>query len=647
MKINKIQINGYGKLKDTKIELKNGINIIYGENEVGKSTLLNYITSTFYGISKNKKGKEMSDFERYTPWEEKEFSGKLEYELDNKNKYEVFRDFRKKNPIIYNEKMEDISKEFNIDKTKGNNFFYDQTKIDEDLFKSTFLVNQQEVKLEEKNQQMLIQKISNLVGTGEDNVSYKLAMDRLRRKQLDEVGTERSREKPINILTRSIEKLEEEKEELKQYENVKYEIEENKNEIQTEIEKLENENEIAKEIKKINEKEILEKEKLKIQEDLQNENDEKIGKLKNEILEIIEKIGKEEKKELEKTKEIKNKIKTLNRNAMVFLILLVIANILQYKFIKNEYFSYALILTIPILLIFYILLKNKNKKKLKNTKNEKIEFLTEEKNKIKSEVTVIEENNNKIKKEIKSTSKKINAENNSEKEKIKKKNKKLNKLELNNLLNEKNINNKIENIQNLLNKNKIKMHELEIDQENIIPKLENLSKLEENLENEKNRYLAIKDKEKSIELAREVLTSSYEKMKEKVTPKFTNQLSENIGVITKGRYSRAMYNEDEGLLVELDNGSYVNANKLSLGTIDQLYLSLRLSMIDDLSEEKLPIILDESFAFYDNKRLKNILKYLSEKFEKRQIIIFTCTNREKEILENEKIKFNYIRMNDC
>ena len=647
MKINKIQINGYGKLKDTKIELKNGINIIYGENEVGKSTLLNYITSTFYGISKNKKGKEMSDFERYTPWEEKEFSGKLEYELDNKNKYEVFRDFRKKNPIIYNEKMEDISKEFNIDKTKGNNFFYDQTKIDEDLFKSTFLVNQQEVKLEEKNQQMLIQKISNLVGTGEDNVSYKLAMDRLRRKQLDEVGTERSREKPINILTRSIEKLEEEKEELKQYENVKYEIEENKNEIQTEIEKLENENEIAKEIKKINEKEILEKEKLKIQEDLQNENDEKIGKLKNEILEIIEKIGKEEKKELEKTKEIKNKIKTLNRNAMVFLILLVIANILQYKFIKNEYFSYALILTIPILLIFYILLKNKNKKKLKNTKNEKIEFLTEEKNKIKSEVTVIEENNNKIKKEIKSTSKKINAENNSEKEKIKKKNKKLNKLELNNLLNEKNINNKIENIQNLLNKNKIKMHELEIDQENIIPKLENLSKLEENLENEKNRYLAIKDKEKSIELAREELTSSYEKMKEKVTPKFTNQLSENIGVITKGRYSRAMYNEDEGLLVELNNGSYVNANKLSLGTIDQLYLSLRLSMIDDLSEEKLPIILDESFAFYDNKRLKNILKYLSEKFEKRQIIIFTCTNREKEILENEKIKFNYIRMNDC
>ena len=142
-----------------------------------------------------------------------------------------------------------------------------------------------------------------------------------------------------------------------------------------------------------------------------------------------------------------------------------------------------------------------------------------------------------------------------------------------------------------------------------------------------------------------MLTCAYQKMKDEVTPKFTKQLSENIGNITKGRYSKALYNESEGLVVELNNGDYVNANKLSLGTIDQLYLSLRLSMIDDLSKEKLPIIMDESFAFYDNKRLKNILIYFSEKLKNRQIIIFTCTNREKEILEKSNIKFNYIELN--
>ena len=38
----------------------------------------------FYGISKNKRGKEITDFERYTPWKAGEFSGKLNYELDNR-----------------------------------------------------------------------------------------------------------------------------------------------------------------------------------------------------------------------------------------------------------------------------------------------------------------------------------------------------------------------------------------------------------------------------------------------------------------------------------------------------------------------------------------------------------------------------------
>ena len=200
MKINKIKINSFGKLKEKEIELKNGINIIFGKNESGKSTLLKFIVNAFYGISKNKKGKEYSDFEKYTPWIGEEFSGKIEYELNNKNKYEVYREFKKKNPKLFNDKKEDISKEFNIDKTLGNQFFYEQTKVDEELFMSTVVVGQQDVKLGKQEQNILVQKIANLVGTGDDNVSYKRAIDRINRRQLDEVGTSKSREKPINIM---------------------------------------------------------------------------------------------------------------------------------------------------------------------------------------------------------------------------------------------------------------------------------------------------------------------------------------------------------------------------------------------------------------------------------------------------------------
>ena len=60
--------------------------------------------------------------------------------------------------------------------------------------------------------------------------------------------------------------------------------------------------------------------------------------------------------------------------------------------------------------------------------------------------------------------------------------------------------------------------------------------------------------------------------------------------------------------------------------------------------EKLPIILDEVFAYYDEERLKNILKYINNKFENHQIIIFTCTNREKEILDALNIDYNFIEL---
>ena len=136
----------------------------------------------------------------------------------------------------------------------------------------------------------------------------------------------------------------------------------------------------------------------------------------------------------------------------------------------------------------------------------------------------------------------------------------------------------------------------------------------------------------------------YEKMKNSVTPKFTENLSKNISKITNGKYSKVKFNEETGLVVELENGDNVLAEKLSVGTIDQLYLSLRLSMVDELSEEKVPILLDEAFAFYDNSRLENILKYLNENYKNRQIIIFTCTDREKNILNKNNILFNYIEL---
>lgn len=654
MKINKIKINSYGKLKEKEVKLKDGINIIYGKNESGKSTLLNFIVNSFYGISKNKKGKEYSDVEKYTPWLGEEFSGKLEYELNNKNKYEIYRDFKKKNPKIFNENMEDISKEFNIDKSKGNEFFYEQTKVDEELFLSTVVVGQQEVKLGKQEQNILVQKIANLVGTGDDNVSYKRAIDRINRRLLDEIGTQRSREKPINIINKKIEDLEQKKQELEKYEDIKYEIEENKNKLEEEISDLNNKNNLLKEIKIINEKEKIEKEKIKIKENIKKENiekikliKEKINKIKNENKNIFE-INNEKTKNNKKINNEKNK---LNKKIIIVFIFLLIINFLQFIFIKNKLINYIFLLTVPMTLIYFIISKNKLNKKIKKQKNidennlKNIEKINLEINNLNNEINLLEKNNNNLEKEINNLKSNLNLKINLEKEKIK--NKYLNKIEKSeiiNFINLENINYEIEKLQNEINNKKIRSHTLELDQKNIEPKLDNLSKIEEELVNNNEKMSTLNKLNLSFELAKEILAESYEEMRNTVTPKFTQELSKNISEITEEKYSKIMFNDEQGLIVELESGNYVPASKLSVGTIDQLYLSLRLSMIDELSEENLPIILDEAFAYYDTERLTNILEYLDEKYKTHQIILFTCTNREKEILEKIKVPYNLIEL---
>ena len=200
MKINDIKINGFGNLENKEIKMKSGINLMSEKNEKGKSTFIKFISGMFYGISKNKNGKSISDYEKYTPWNAKDFSGRLEYELDDKSKFIIFRDFNKKKIQIMNEKGQDISGEYDVDKTSGSKFFYEQTKMDEELFENTLMIKQGETKLDSKQQNILIQKITNLVSTGNDNISYQKAKEKINKKLVEEIGSDRTTNRPINIL---------------------------------------------------------------------------------------------------------------------------------------------------------------------------------------------------------------------------------------------------------------------------------------------------------------------------------------------------------------------------------------------------------------------------------------------------------------
>jgi uncharacterized protein YhaN len=83
-------------------------------------------------------------------------------------------------------------------------------------------------------------------------------------------------------------------------------------------------------------------------------------------------------------------------------------------------------------------------------------------------------------------------------------------------------------------------------------------------------------------------------------------------------------------------------DQVSAGTGDQIYFAVRLGMIDLLSPKvKLPLILDDAFSRYDDDRLGKILKLLRQEAKSRQILIFSCQIREKEMLTSMRAAFQY------
>ena len=623
MKIKNIKINGYGKLEDVEINLGDKINIIKGNNESGKSTLLNFISSSLYGISKNKKGKEISDFDKYKPWNTDAFSGKLEYELDNGDDYEIFRDFKKKTPEIY-KNGKDVTFDYSIDKTKGSEFFTEQTGINEEMFLNTFMSEQEEVKLNKASQTSIIQKLSNMVSTGNENISYKKTIDKINKKQLEEIGSERSSGRPINIVNDKIEDLKEEIDEISRYKDKKYELEQEKQILSKDFEDEKYVLSLLRNVKTLKEKNSISREKIKI---LDNEID-GYSEMQNEKNKEIE-ILKSEKKEKRKSHKL-----------IYIMFILLIAVITVISIVSNQKLLLILDGIVALIGIIFFIVDRKNKRNARNINKKYLEKLT----KIEEDINRLED----IKKLKFAEVSKIEEELENLEEKENKKivnefKDKVDEKQINDILSA-----RYEDIVDLINQKeeslsnyKVSEKKMEIENENIVENLENLVSLEEDLDKLYEEKEELESINEIYNLVKQNLEEAYEEMKSNITPDFILEIQNIISNATNGKYKKCLVDEDS-IKIENESGSYISIDRLSIGTIDMIYLALRLSAAKSISDEKIPIILDEAFAYYDKNRMKNILRYLNN--NNNQVIIFTCTNREIKVLEEEKIEANIINL---
>lgn len=112
--------------------------------------------------------------------------------------------------------------------------------------------------------------------------------------------------------------------------------------------------------------------------------------------------------------------------------------------------------------------------------------------------------------------------------------------------------------------------------------------------------------------------------------------SELLHGITGGAYTGVFIDSDLSISLE-QNDRRVSLHQVSSGTIDQVYLALRLACIEFLwPDESMPLFLDDTFALYDRDRLSCTLQWLAENYTG-QIFLFTCQSREEELLEERKI----------
>lgn len=615
MKINKIKINNFGNLSNKNIEFKK-FNIIYGKNESGKSTLQSYITSALYGIQKTKNGKAMSDFEKYEPWNGGEFSGTISYGLDDGNQYNVFRNFKNNKVELTDSTGKDISDNYSIDKKLGNNFFTEQVNLDRSLVETTAFAGQKGIEISQDSQNVLIQKIANLAESGDEDISYKKAESNIKKMITEKVGTNQTSERPINIAKKNIDLYENKIREIESITSKKFELETIRNEIVEQLNEEKNNEEQFEKIKEAVDYNNKEEAKIKPYEDM-------LAKKQAELKKINSKT--------KTTKTVENNKKKTSKMPLIIAVLILLASIvgLIISIGNNDTITricgaITLIMVAVAAFIAVRTFRNKEVSEVEIKDNDNNVLIEQ----AKKEIAELEET-------IDSMKKKLIEENKENKEWIVKKYGKECEAFFN-----KDIDTYVKNSKNNIRNLELDLHKRELELQNIEPQLEKLAEYEERLAVEKETYEELLEKKRIYDMTLELLRDSYEEMKANITPEYNKKVSKMIEIFSDGKYKNVSITD--GINVELENGQRVEASKLSVGTIEQIYLALRLSIINELSEESFPIILDEPFAYSDENRMSDMMQFLAK--VDNQVILLTCTNREKEEATKLNIDYNWIEM---
>lgn len=156
--------------------------------------------------------------------------------------------------------------------------------------------------------------------------------------------------------------------------------------------------------------------------------------------------------------------------------------------------------------------------------------------------------------------------------------------------------------------------------------------LQKELDEVQQRIQKLEQTYAALEYALNALAAARSELQRRFAPRITQRAQELFGKLTDGRYDRLTLGEDLTVQAGATDEDILRSHQWrSDGTIDQLYLALRLAVAQELTPDA-PLVLDDALVRFDDRRLTTALELLKQEAAHKQVILFTCQNRENLLL---------------
>ncbi|WP_276929676.1 ATP-binding protein [Herbinix luporum] len=695
MLLKKLKVDYFGKFSKREINLKPGINIIYGENEAGKSTLHAFIKGMLFGIERLRgRGAASKEdvYSRYLPWD---YPGAYKGQMDIKVKdkfYRLQRSFHANNrsfTIINLETGREL-------KLKEGHISELIPGLTESSFCNTISIEQLKAQTDTELASQVRNYITNLsiAKSKEVNVEKAVRILKEKKKALEsipydsqikdlskEIEEGMEKEEKIDALTTQLRQLE------KEWANLNMQLNKPKSDKHQKEEELMGKLPVILEKYNIynnlsEEYSSLKKQAEELKDKIAEWEDEAKGvfALKDSIYEA-QMLSSKCEEYLKKLHKIYNKdeeeSKNIKKIGLIYIAIPIVMSLFTYLVTKSLMTGALLFLLLLIIGgAFYIYTLNKYKNILLDNQRKE--------NEIKERYLESETRINSIleKYQVASVQKlvqkqeeylKLSVSIEHSKELLSNLNERIKELEdrcdqlhdtimlyMRSFISEEELTYEaIERLSDVIN---TKINETEKKQSQIKSKLDEcnlkiekirweLSLMEDNevelnKNKEQHKYLIQKQKENDMEIAAiNMALDTIGELSVEIHDSFGRDLdkavSKIISGVTDGKYRDIKI--DEKLNIKMGwKDNYIILDRLSAGTIDQVYFALRLAVADLLlGKNTMPLLLDDTFALYDDNRLKALLTQIKDR---PQVLIFTCQKRERIFLKELNIPFNYIKI---